>query len=124
MRATATFGTIILLNIFSLFISQSFFVTGLQLNPNPFKTICTTSQGDCNTQTNNCHSRGSCQQRTGTGAKCFQCKCNYGFTGSQCESTDYTYHFHLIFWTSLFMIGTVIMSVVLLQSVDPEGFGK
>lgn len=80
---------------------------------------CFETEAECTTNTGNCTDTGACIVVKQTDEKqCWRCVCESGYIGDSCEFEDITAEFHLILWSSVFLIIAIFLSTCLLAYSD------
>ncbi|KAL1920002.1 uncharacterized protein VTP21DRAFT_1148 [Calcarisporiella thermophila] len=85
----------------------------LPTSPGP---LCYESQADCEAKTNKCSDHGSCKSV----GKCFVCQCEGAYGGDACELANIMPEFHILLWTSVFLIFAVVGSTLFLWRMGKE----
>lgn len=88
---------------------------------------CFADEEACQVSTSNCNSHGAC---TKVKSKCWQCVCKASFdkkkskttnwTGADCSKRDISAQAHLLLWTSVGLLATLVGGIKLLASVGSE----
>lgn len=88
---------------------------------------CYSDQAACQTSTNDCSSHGACVE---VQTDCWQCACaptydkkaakTTKWAGADCSKKDLSAPAHLLLWTTIVLVGTMVVGVKLLFSVGSE----